>query len=183
MTKYSRLIKTCIAIAVLTPLIASGGYLTNAELSDFNRQAALLETQMNAQVSQFPLDTELSTILNQFEQQLQAYNINKYKPSNPDFSCPGRSKHCRDKDITLMTEAVKRATVRVAECQQAQKPHTNPGPPPSTLNSGPIPLPAWAGWPTITNTIQMMNEGQFGVPNIPETPPPPPAPIISPPIL
>ena len=168
MNKYTRLIKTCIAIAVLPTLIACGDLpLTRQQLSDFNGQAAQLETQMKGQVSQFPLDTELQSIQGQFNKHLQTYHTDKkllFPFESTRSVCQG---HIYD-----MQSDVERAAVRVAECQEALKQTQKPQiPPPTSTQLSPPVNQQQPFTPETTQSIQMMNEGQFGVTNI--TPPPP----------
>ena len=170
MNKYTRLIKACIAIAVLTPLIASAGYLTKQQLSSLNSQAIMLETQMDAQVSQFPLDTELKSILNKYIQEFRLYQRLRGGAGPGQYVMQLCTAH-----LIHMRQLVDSATVRVAQLQEAlRQTQSSQNVQPVTPNKSQEQFPPIdynLTNPDTTQIIQFINQGQDGVTNI--TPPPP----------
>ena len=171
MNKYTRLIKACIAIAVLTPLTASAVYLTKSQLYSLNSQATTLEVQMEAQVIQFPLDTELKSILNKNFQELLRLYQNDRQREGMGLSV---MRLCTD-HLAHMKQLVDSATVRVAELQEAlRQTQSSQNVQPVTPNKSqeqftPIDYNFTNSSPT--QIIQFFNQGQDGITNISTTPP------------
>ena len=172
MNKYTRLIKACIAIAVLTPLTASAVYLTNSQLYSLNSQAATLERQMDAQVSQFPSDTELRSSLYKNREILALYKNDRHREAggNSIFNlCTAHLVHMR--------QLVDSATVRVAQLHKAltqtQSSQNEQPVLPKTPQEQFTPIDYNLTNPDTTQIIQFINQGQDGVTNISTTPPNP----------
>ena len=165
-------------------LMASSCALLPEEKVEFDGQVNRLKTQMTNKVNQFPLDTELQSIQGEFSYHLQKYGYH----SDKDYGdiMPSARDAC-SWDVQQMQYCVGRATARITNIQEgidAAKTTEKLDPEPSTQRQTSPPVNQQQPFtPETTQSIQMMNEGQFGVTNITETPPPPPPPIISPPIL
>ena len=155
---------------ILSPLLmaASCHPITGQQKVNFDAQANRLETQMTNKVKQFPLDTELISIQNQFSGYHNMYLTHSITALIDAVGV------CRS-DMEDMQYCVDRATARITKIQEgidAAKTAEKLDPEPSTQRQTSPPVNQQQPFtPETTQSIQMMNEGQFGVTNI--TPPPP----------